>query len=171
MVSSTGARTLQRNLRVHDEDYGVTSWCKVNVAKGKGINSEVMESLLIESFEAKGVGELTFKSRAQANFWIDAKHTEQHSLQTSAHDSIGLPGSTLVVQALMAQSYKSMKEDFVSNLSGGSIGEINQVTAVAPVSAICLNSVPRTNFNGWQRLLICYGLPFRLGKVSSRTRA
>lgn len=36
----------------------------------------------------------------------------------------------------MEQSYKSMKEDFVSNLSGGTIGEINQVTAVAPVSAI-----------------------------------
>ncbi|KAL8787203.1 MAG: hypothetical protein Q9195_007894 [Heterodermia aff. obscurata] len=34
----------------------------------------------------------------------------------------------------MAQSYKSMKEDFVSNLSGGSIGEINQVTAVAPAA-------------------------------------
>lgn len=36
----------------------------------------------------------------------------------------------------MAQSYKHLKEDFVSNLSGGSIGEINTVTAVAPVSAL-----------------------------------
>lgn len=34
----------------------------------------------------------------------------------------------------MAASYKSLKEDFVSNLTGGGIGEINYVTAVAPVS-------------------------------------
>ena len=33
----------------------------------------------------------------------------------------------------MAQSYKTLKEDFVSNLSGGRILEINYVTAVAPV--------------------------------------
>ena len=33
----------------------------------------------------------------------------------------------------MAQSYKTLKEDFVSNLSGGQISEINYVTAVAPV--------------------------------------
>ncbi|KAL8732977.1 MAG: hypothetical protein Q9166_002375 [cf. Caloplaca sp. 2 TL-2023] len=36
----------------------------------------------------------------------------------------------------MAQSYKSLKEDFVSNLSGGSISEINYVTIVAPVSPV-----------------------------------
>lgn len=34
----------------------------------------------------------------------------------------------------MAQSYKSLKENFVSNLSGGTVSEINWVTAVAPVS-------------------------------------
>lgn len=34
----------------------------------------------------------------------------------------------------MAASYKSLKEDFVSNLTGGKISEINYVTAVAPVS-------------------------------------
>ncbi|KAL8934719.1 MAG: hypothetical protein Q9211_005079 [Gyalolechia sp. 1 TL-2023] len=34
----------------------------------------------------------------------------------------------------MAQSYKSLKENFVSNLSGGSISEINYVTAVAPTA-------------------------------------
>jgi len=34
----------------------------------------------------------------------------------------------------MAQSYKSLKQDFVSGLSGGSVSEINYVTAVAPVS-------------------------------------
>ena len=36
----------------------------------------------------------------------------------------------------MAQSYKSMKEEFVSNLSGSGIGEIYSVTAVAPVSSM-----------------------------------
>jgi phosphatidylinositol glycan class W len=33
----------------------------------------------------------------------------------------------------IAASYKALKEDFVSNLTGGEIGEINYVTAVAPV--------------------------------------
>lgn len=37
-------------------------------------------------------------------------------------------------EVAMAQSYKALKEDFVSNLSGGSIMEVNYVTAVAPVS-------------------------------------
>ncbi|CZT00614.1 probable GPI-anchored wall transfer protein 1 [Rhynchosporium agropyri] len=36
----------------------------------------------------------------------------------------------------MAASYKSLKEDFVSNLTGGEIGEINYVTAVAPAAVI-----------------------------------
>lgn len=36
----------------------------------------------------------------------------------------------------MAESYKSLKEDFVSNLTGGKISEINYVTAVAPVSLL-----------------------------------
>ncbi|KAL8840180.1 MAG: hypothetical protein Q9176_004028 [Flavoplaca citrina] len=36
----------------------------------------------------------------------------------------------------MAQSYKSLKEDFVSNLSGGGIWEINYVTAVAPAAVL-----------------------------------
>ena len=43
----------------------------------------------------------------------------------------------------MTQSYKSLKEDFVSNLSGGSVVEICLVTAVAPVrcnSDICIVS-------------------------------
>ncbi|KXX73165.1 GPI-anchored wall transfer protein 1 [Madurella mycetomatis] len=35
-----------------------------------------------------------------------------------------------------AQSYKQLKEDFVSNLSGGSVTEIAQVCAVAPVVAL-----------------------------------
>lgn len=33
----------------------------------------------------------------------------------------------------MARSYKQLKEDFVSNLSGGPVAEIAQVCAVAPV--------------------------------------
>lgn len=36
---------------------------------------------------------------------------------------------------LMANNYKTLKEEFVSNLSGGRISEINYVTIVAPVSA------------------------------------
>ncbi|KAI4086052.1 MAG: hypothetical protein LQ348_002274 [Seirophora lacunosa] len=36
----------------------------------------------------------------------------------------------------MAQSYKSLKEDFVSNLPGSGIGEINWVTAVAPAAVL-----------------------------------
>ncbi|KAK1984080.1 GWT1-domain-containing protein [Colletotrichum cereale] len=35
-----------------------------------------------------------------------------------------------------AASYKKLKEDFVSNLSGGSASEINYVTAVAPVAVL-----------------------------------
>ncbi|MCJ1281057.1 Glucosaminyl phosphatidylinositol (GlcN-PI) nositol acylation protein [Xylographa opegraphella] len=36
----------------------------------------------------------------------------------------------------MAQSYKALKEDFVSNLTGGSASEINLVTAVAPAAVL-----------------------------------
>ena len=36
----------------------------------------------------------------------------------------------------MGKSYKALKEDFVSGLTGGSISEINTVTAVAPVRKI-----------------------------------
>ncbi|CCF45635.1 GPI-anchored wall transfer protein 1 [Colletotrichum higginsianum] len=35
-----------------------------------------------------------------------------------------------------AASYKKLKEDFVSNLSGGSASEINYVTAVAPIAVL-----------------------------------
>lgn len=33
----------------------------------------------------------------------------------------------------MAANYKALKQDFVSNLTGGDIMEINFVTAIAPV--------------------------------------
>ncbi|MCJ1462423.1 Glucosaminyl phosphatidylinositol (GlcN-PI) nositol acylation protein [Pseudocyphellaria aurata] len=36
----------------------------------------------------------------------------------------------------MTQSYKTLKEDFVSNLAGGKISEINYVTAVAPAALL-----------------------------------
>jgi len=42
----------------------------------------------------------------------------------------------------MAASYKALKEDFVSNLTGGEIPEINYVTAVASVS-ICFLHMER----------------------------
>ncbi|KAI1772082.1 GPI-anchored wall transfer protein 1 [Hypoxylon cercidicola] len=35
-----------------------------------------------------------------------------------------------------ATSYKQMKEDFVSNLSGGSVSEINYITAVGPIAFV-----------------------------------
>lgn len=42
------------------------------------------------------------------------------------------PGSS-PTPGTAAPSYKQLKEDFVSNLSGGSVAEIAQVCAVAPV--------------------------------------
>lgn len=42
-------------------------------------------------------------------------------------------GSNATTAGTTAQSYKQLKEDFVSNLSGGSVTEIAQVCAVAPV--------------------------------------
>lgn len=39
-------------------------------------------------------------------------------------------------EAAMAASYKSLKENFVSGLTGGEISEINYVTAVAPVRSL-----------------------------------
>lgn len=60
----------------------------------------------------------------------------------------------------MAQSYKTLKEDFVSNLTGGKISDINYVTAVAPVCAqlyhIVLNETNTSN----HRLLFSCGLRF-----------
>ena len=41
----------------------------------------------------------------------------------------------------MAQSYKTLKEEFVSNLSGSSVSEVNYVTAIAPVSTNDLGAV------------------------------
>lgn len=41
----------------------------------------------------------------------------------------------------MAQSYKTLKEEFVSNLSGSSVSEVNCVTAIAPVSINNLGAV------------------------------
>lgn len=38
-----------------------------------------------------------------------------------------------VTEGALETNYKLRKEDFVSNLTGGSISEINYVTAVAPV--------------------------------------
>ena len=73
----------------------------------------------------------------------------------------------------MAQSYKSMKEEFVSNLSGGGIGEINTVTAVAPVSSIPSSSIHLAETDNVDpcRLLIYCGPLSRLANVSSSMRA
>ncbi|ROT40016.1 GWT1-domain-containing protein [Sodiomyces alkalinus F11] len=47
-----------------------------------------------------------------------------------------MTGSDPVGVATAAAGYKKLKEDFVSNLSGGSPAEINYVTAVAPVAIL-----------------------------------
>lgn len=43
-------------------------------------------------------------------------------------------------KANLAKTFKELKEDFVANLPGGEISEINYVTAVAPV---CFCHLPR----------------------------
>jgi phosphatidylinositol glycan class W len=43
------------------------------------------------------------------------------------------PGTNPTAATAGTPSYKQLKEDFVSNLSGGSVAEIAQVCAVAPV--------------------------------------
>ena len=67
----------------------------------------------------------------------------------------------------MAQSYKALKEGFVSNLSGGSVTEINYVTAVAPVDESL-----RYGFSLKLTLLsrqpTSYGQPFRYDRSSSQ---
>ncbi|KAL2039362.1 hypothetical protein N7G274_008030 [Stereocaulon virgatum] len=58
----------------------------------------------------------------------------------------------------MAQSYKALKEDFVSNLSGGTVLEINSVTAVAPAAYLLWSALQsRQNF------FVKYGPPAILG--------
>ncbi len=42
----------------------------------------------------------------------------------------------MATNANSTASYKQLKEDFVSNLTGGSIAEIASVTAVAPVRVL-----------------------------------
>jgi hypothetical protein len=59
---------------------------------------------------------------------MDAINSSSSSSPGSSSDS----GSG----AASAASYKQLKEDFVSNLSGGSVAEINYVTAIAPVRDI-----------------------------------
>lgn len=47
-----------------------------------------------------------------------------------------------------SNNYKILKEDFVSNLSGGTIGEINVVTLILPVSSIIISSkIPLLTIN------------------------
>ena len=65
----------------------------------------------------------------------------------------------------MAQSYKTLKEDFVSNLSGGQISEINYVTAVAPVRHVAA-STPEAELTdtctGGGSTLVCSPVTSRL---------
>lgn len=64
----------------------------------------------------------------------------------------------------MAASYKSLKEDFVSGLTGGDISEINLVTAVAPVG---YKSSTKNNSNTNNRQRLCYGQCYNRDSHSS----
>lgn len=61
-------------------------------------------------------------------------------------------------EAAMAASYKSLKEDFVSNLTGGEISEINYVTAVAPVSSETLTLDVANMQTGSSDRLVCFAV-------------
>lgn len=50
-------------------------------------------------------------------------------------------------------SYKQLKEDFVSNLTGGPVGEIAAVITVLPVSRRCRFLVHACACGGWERML------------------
>jgi hypothetical protein len=68
-------------------------------------------------------------------------------------------------------SYKQQKEDFVSNLSGGSVTEICSVTVIAPVSCTSALHEYGTLTKGLNRFQSCSGLFFsRDNRSSSRTR-
>jgi hypothetical protein len=55
---------------------------------------------------------------------------------------LGLLSIYTLLYSNMANTYKTLKEEFVSNLSGGDINEINHVTSVAPVrSSTCLKAL------------------------------
>ncbi|KAL1898552.1 Glucosaminyl phosphatidylinositol (GlcN-PI) nositol acylation protein [Sporothrix stenoceras] len=57
-------------------------------------------------------------------------------------DSV-VSGGSAAAAAAAASNYKKLKEDFVSNLSGGSAGEVFLVTAVAPVAVLAWSVLQR----------------------------
>ena len=72
--------------------------------------------------------------------------TVSYTARASMADS-AVSGGATAAAAAAASNYKKLKEDFVSNLSGGSAGEVFLVTAVAPVSPflffLSFSSCPR----------------------------
>ncbi|CAK7268164.1 Glucosaminyl phosphatidylinositol (GlcN-PI) nositol acylation protein [Sporothrix epigloea] len=64
----------------------------------------------------------------------------------SAPAGAGGAGSAAAAAAAAASNYKKLKEDFVSNLSGGSAEEVFLVTAVAPVAILVWSVLQRRHY-------------------------
>lgn len=70
-------------------------------------------------------------------------------------------------EAAMAASYKSLKEDFVSGLTGGEISEINYVTAVAPIAVILWSALQsqQSFFNPYTSLAFAVDFLLNVGAI------
>jgi hypothetical protein len=92
------------------------------------------------------------------DFWLLQTSTSLTPRETSQI----LPRMSQAAEAAMAASYKALKEDFVSGLTGGEISEVNYVTVVAPVW-------PLSNiftFPDLRRLRWFFGHPYNLNNHS-----
>ncbi|ESZ97000.1 hypothetical protein SBOR_2616 [Sclerotinia borealis F-4128] len=70
-------------------------------------------------------------------------------------------------EAAMAASYKSLKENFVSNLTGGGLGEINMVTAVAPIAIILWSTLQtrQSFFASYTRIAFAVDFLLNVGTI------
>jgi hypothetical protein len=87
------------------------------------------------SSESKRNSDHRFTSTSEVRDFCHLQRPPHPRSRLAGHRSPTSPVTmSKAAEAAIAASYKSLKEDFVSNLTGGEIGEINYVTAVAPVS-------------------------------------